>query len=172
MRQVTAFMDGKQWSKQVQDETIQEAATGPILPARAIQALGATQRWARFAGTAMFGVALLKIIVAAIKFPQYRAQLISGAMHGDAAAGMAAYIFAGAVTVACYCLVGWFALRYARRLDRVKPPWKPTPEDIAGALGAQHRYWRLQGVLWIIGLALFVLAVILGVVLGLVFATR
>lgn len=156
----------------MQHEPIQEGATGPILPARAIQALGATQRWARFAGTALFGVALLKLIVAAIKFPQYRAQLLSGPLHGGASAGMAIYILIEIVTVACYCLVGWFALRYAQRLDRVRPPRQPGPEDIAGALGAQHRYWRLQGFLSIIGLGLVVLGIVLGVVLGIILASR
>ena len=157
----------------MQNEMTQDTGESPRLPGHAIRALSATQRWARFAGTAMFGVALLKVIVATIKFPQYRARLMAdAAMHGNSTAGMTIYILSEALTIICYCLVGWFALRYALRLDRVRPPRQPEPEDIANALGAQHSYWRLQGILWIVGLGLILLGIVAGVAIGILYATH
>lgn len=148
-------------------------STVPSLSARAIRALSTTQRWARFAGTALFGIALLKLIQSGMEAFRFHATLEARALsHVGVVSGMAFYIVFNAITIAVYCATGWFALRYAGRLDRVRPPWQPTAGDIANALGAQHRYWRLQGVLWLVSISLLVLLMLAVIVVVTIRATR
>jgi hypothetical protein len=145
----------------------------PSLSIRAIRALSTTQRWARFAGTVLLGMALLKLIQGGMEAFHFHATLEARSLsHIGVVGGMVFYIVSNAVTLTVYCATGWFALRYAGRLDRVRPPWQPTAGDIANALGAQHRYWRLQGVLWIISISLLVLMMLTVIVVVTLRATR
>ena len=155
------------------EPTLSAEPATPSLSARAIRALGATQRWARFAGTVLFGMALLKLIQGGMEAFHFHATLEARPLsHIGVVGGMVFYIVSNAVTLTVYCATGWFALRYAGRLDRVRPPWQPTAGDIANALGAQHRYWRLQGVLWIVSISLVTLMVLVVIVIVAMRATR
>jgi hypothetical protein len=148
-------------------------STVPSLSIRAIRALSTTQRWARFAGTVLFGMALLELIQGGIEAFHFHATLEARPLsHIGVVGGMVFYILSNTITLAVYCATGWFALRYAERLNRVRPPWQPTADDIANALGAQHRYWRLQGVLWIISISLLVLMMLAVIVVVAIRATR
>ncbi|MGA7964964.1 MAG: hypothetical protein WCB49_03580 [Gammaproteobacteria bacterium] len=144
--------------------------TAPALSARAIQALTSTQVWARFAGIAMVVAALLKLVQTGFLLSHFRenlqvSHLVPAAQNG--AAGM--IVVFGLSMVIIYAVIGWLALRYAGRLDRIKPPWQPGSEDIVMALGAQHSYWRFQGVVIAVVLGLLMLGFIL-IVVSLFFA--
>lgn len=144
-----------------------ESAAMPSMTPGSLRALGATRRWARFAGTALFGLALLKLVAAGLGIAHLHGLMNAGQMdHATGAGRIAGTIIGALVEIGVYCATGAFALRYAGRLGRVRPPWRPGPSDIASALGAQHRYWRLQGVVTLIGLGFIVLAIVL-MVLGL-----
>ncbi|MGH8128764.1 MAG: hypothetical protein ACRETC_10495, partial [Gammaproteobacteria bacterium] len=134
----------------------------PFLSARAIQALGSTQSWARFAGIAMLGCALLKLIQTGFVLSHFHATPQLDAL-GPAAQNIAlgTTVVVALITVAIYAIIGWLALRYAERLNRVKPPWQPGSKDIVMALGAQHSYWRFQGIVIAVGLGLLALGFIL-----------
>ena len=153
----------------MQEESITGATFGPSLSARAMRALNSTQGWARFAGVAMLVAALLKLVQTGLFLshfhgnPQIR-QLNPAAQNG--AFGVA--IVVALIVAAIYVVIGWLALRYAERLNHVKPPRRPEPGDIAGALGAQHSYWRFQGVLMIVAIALIVLAFVGAIVIGVI----
>lgn len=146
----------------MQDQSTAAAPAAPGLSQHAIKSLSHTQVWARVAGSGLLGVAVLKLIQGGMALVRVHDQMDSGRIDHLRGAGM---LFGGALgtllMVAVYCITGAFALRYAIRLEKVRPPRQPDAGDIALALGAQHRYWRLQGVLTIIGLALFILMLIL-----------
>ena len=155
------------------EPTISAESATPSLSARAIRALSATQGWARFAGIVLFVMALLKLVQGGIAVLHFHATPeIHPLSHVGVVGGMAIYIVSSLVTLTVYCATGWFALRYARRLNQVRPPWQPTADDIANALGAQHRYWRLQGILWIVSISLLVLMVLAVIVVVTIRATR
>jgi len=147
------------------DDITPHAAHEPALSARAIQALSSTQGWARFAGVAMLGAALLKMIQTGLFLGHFRnnpqMQQLTDAAQNAAIGGA---IVAGVVTTTIYAVIGWLALRYAERLNYVKPPRRPDSQDIVQALGAQHRYWRFQGVLLVVTLALLVLVFLIMIV--------
>lgn len=144
----------------MQNEPTPEASSRPSLTRRSVQALAATRAWARLAGIAL-------LVLAAVELALGLANLF----HQPALPGNLPISPAGAlgfkaldsvlkaVAVIIYAVTGWYALRYARRLERVRQP-APGPEDIALALGAQHRYWRLQGVATIVFIGLSVVLVI------------
>lgn len=147
------------------DETTMQEAFAPSLSQRAVQALNSTRSWARFAGITLFGCALLNLIQTGFVLshfhenPKVRA-LVPAAQHlafGGAVVG-------ALIRIAIYAVIGWLALRYAERLNRVKPPRQPDSGDIVMALGAQHSYWRFQGILIAVSAGLIVLIVILALV--------
>lgn len=149
-------------------EPVSPAEPGaPSLSVRAIRALGSTLQWARFAGIALLSAALLKLIQTGFALshfsepPQMHA-LAPGSRH--VAFGMV--VVTALITIAIYVTVGWLALRYAERLNRMKPPSQPGSKDIVMALGAQHNYWRFQGIVIVAGLGLMVLGIIF-IVIGL-----
>ncbi len=147
------------------DQASPDTAAAPSLSPRALGALGATQRWARFAGVALYGLVLLKLAQGGLAIVDEHARMVAGQV--DHLKGTAS-IFGSAVSivifVVVYCFTAAFALRYAARLDHVRPPWRPGPDDIARALGAQHRYWRLQGIVTVVGIGLVVLVIMLAIV--------
>lgn len=158
----------------MQNEASEAIQSGPALSGRAIRALGKTQLWARFSGTLLMGVALLKLIQGGLAIAYQHSALAAGQVEQMRGIGRTfGTAVATVITVAIYCLLGIFALRYAQRLERVQPPGRqPEPTDIAAALGAQHGYWRLQGVINIIGIAMIALLVAVFVLLVLVHAAR
>lgn len=141
------------------------APPAPGLSARAIQALAATRSWARFAGIALFGAALLEGVRTGLIIYHLGDHFGSQAFGPDRRAGLVGGLIAGAlITIAIYTALGWYALRYAERLNSVRPPRRPTPAEIVATLGAQHRYWRLQGILTAAGLGLIALIILLAIV--------
>ncbi len=153
----------------MQDELTPSAPPRATLSRRSISALAATQFWARFSGSAFFVVALLKLIQGGVAVAHEHGLVASGQVDHIRGTGMMlGAILSTLISVAIYCLIGVFALRYAVRLDRVRPPRQPDPGDIAGALGAQHKYWRLQGVLTLIALVLIVLVIVLAIFVAII----
>lgn len=135
------------------------------LTPRAKRALGATHSWAYFTGFALFCMALLATIRNVVNLfgllHRYHAGEVPHAMLVGGAAGLAvSMLFA----IGFNAILGWLALRYGNRLEKVKIMERPSADDIAAALGAQQSYWRLQGILMIIGIALVILAVLLVIV--------
>lgn len=134
----------------------------PSLSARAIRALGATRSWARFAGIALLGCALLKLIQTGFALSHFGENpqihpLAPAAQH----IALGGVVVGTLVSVAIYIVIAWLALRYAERLNRVQPPRQPLSEDIVMALGAQHSYWRFQGIVIAVGLGLAALGILL-----------
>lgn len=137
-----------------------EAESPPVLTERAARALGSTQKWAGFAGFALFSVALLTLV---------RSGVVVWRLGGAYRAGMLTHTVvvattAGAVVGALWVLgvnaaLGWLALRYAGVLERMRLVASPDPSDVTRALRVQHRFWRLQGVLLIVSLVLLALGV-------------
>lgn len=147
------------------EDSTSEATSAPSLSPRAIAALGATQRWARFAGVALYGLVLLKLAQGGVAIVHEHARMAAGRVpHLTGVAAISGSAISMLVFVVVYCFTAGFALRYASRLDHVRPPWRPDAHDIARALGAQHSYWRLQGVLTLVGVGLLVLGIVLVVV--------
>jgi len=147
----------------VQNEFSPEAPSRPTLTRRSIQALAATQAWARLAGIALLVLACVELALGVTKLfypPALPANLQFGP-HGMLEF-TALHSILDAVMVIIYAATGWYALRYARKLEQVRPPLHPDSRDIVVALGAQHRYWRLQGVATIVFIGLsfvFIIAI-------------
>lgn len=155
----------------MREDAMPPGAQRPSLSARALQALASTQGWARFSGVAMLGAALLKAIQTGVVVVHMPARMEGQALPPAIRHGLAGgAIVGGLVTVAVYCVLGWLALRYAGRLNHVRPPRRPEPVDIAGALGAQHSYWRFQGIMMIVATALFVLVIVAAIAIGVIVA--
>lgn len=144
---------------------MEETGLTPALTPRAKRALGATHSWAYFMGVALFCIALLATIRNVLNLfgllRRFHAGVISHAVLVGGIAGLALSIL---VAFGFNVILGWFALRYGNRLEKIKILERPSADDIAAAIGAQQRYWRLQGVLTIVSMALFVLAIILAIV--------
>ncbi len=153
----------------MQNELTPPAPQRSALTAHSVEALAATQFWARFAGSAIFVVALLKLIQGAVAVAHEHGLIASGQIdHVKGSGVILGVIISTLITTVIYCFIGVFALRYAVQLDRVRPPRKPDPADIAGALSAQHKYWRLQGVLTLIAIGLILLVVILAILIAII----
>lgn len=139
---------------------MEEAEAGPGLTPRAARALGATQPWANFAGIASISVALLAVVRGVGRLYRLPAALPSG-MHGHAAAAYIGGVIAGTLWVAGFNgVLGWLALRYGGALAGLDRAERPPAAAVVRAFRLQHRFWRVQGVLWVVVLALLVLVVI------------
>lgn len=146
----------------MQEDSTAASPAAPQLSSHAVQSLSATQLWARIAGSGFLGLAVVKLIQGGIMLVRVYDRISAGSIDHARGIGI---LFGGTLStvamIAVYCLTGAFALRYAIRLESVRPPRRPDPGEIALALGAQHRYWRLQGVITLIGLGLVVLMIVL-----------
>lgn len=141
-----------------------EAESAPALTHRARHALASTQAWAGFTGFALLCVALL----AAIRGGMQLYRLFGGFHLADVPRVLVAAWFGVAAILSLWVItsnavLGWFALRYGGALVPLKLLDRSDPAQVAHALDSQHRFWRLQGVLFIAGL---VLGILLGVAFG------
>lgn len=156
----------------MQNEHPPEASSRPPLTRRSVQALAATRAWARLAGIALLVLACVEFALGLANL--FRPSALPGNLPVSPAGALgftALNSTLEAVAVIIYVATGWYALRYARRLERVRQP-APGPGDIALALGAQHRYWRLQGVATIVFIGLSVVLVIAMIVISIGLAVK
>lgn len=156
----------------MQDESTPEAFSRPALSGRSVQALAATQAWARLAGMALLVLACVEGALGLANLfhpPALPGNLPLG--PGDLFEFTALNLLLELAAVIIYAVTGWYALRYARRLERIRQP-EPGSGDIAVALGAQHRYWRLQGVATIAFIALSLLFVVVVAVMSIGLALK
>lgn len=129
---------------------------------RGIAALGGTRGWATFVGV----IALVSGVLGIINVMLFLASPRS--LFADMPArfaGLRQFLSIAVVVwnVVVYGLVSWFALAFARALAT-----NVTRSDGGGletALWWQRRYWTLQGVLTIVAMVVFVLALLLPLVL-------
>jgi hypothetical protein len=136
-----------------------EATRETSLTARSVEALDATRAWARLSGLTLVVLSALELVMGIMNLFHMPAlpgslQLGPGSQLGIRALGMIQAV----IVLAIYGITGFYALRYARRLERIRPPARPGSGDIAVALGAQQRYWRVQGIATIIVIAVSILA--------------
>ena len=141
----------------------------PSLSPKSIQALSATQAWARLAGISLLVLAVVEsaLMIANLFHPPVLPGNVPLGTGGALEITVLNAILEAAAAI-IYGATGWYALRYARKLEQVRQPG-PGPDDVAVALGAQHRYWRLQGTATIAFIALSIVFVIAmaAVVIGL-----
>jgi len=134
-----------------------DAETG--LTPRAARALVATQPWANFAGIAAISVALLAVVRGIGRLYRLPGALAAG-MHGHATAVYIGGVIAGTLWVAGFNgVLGWLALRYGGALAGVARAERPPAAAVVCAFRLQHRFWRVQGILWAVVMALLVLGV-------------
>ena len=156
----------------MQPEATSAATTGPSLSTRSVQALAATQAWARLAGFSLLILACVELaLVIANLFHQPTLPGNLPLEPGDVLKITVLNSILEAVAAIIYVATGWYALRYARRLEQVRQPG-PRPEAVTAALGAQHRYWRLQGTATIVFIALSIIFVIAMAVISIGLATK
>lgn len=144
-----------------------EATQGTSLTARSVEALDATRAWARLSGLALVVLSALELVTGLMNLFHMPAlpgslQLGPGSQLGIRALGTVQ----AAVVLAIYGITGFYALRYASRLELIRPPAQPKSGDIAVALGAQQRYWRVQGIATIVVIAVSLLAGIAIAIIG------
>jgi len=157
----------------MQHDSTPAAKTRPSLSPRSIQALAATQTWARLAGISLLVLACVELalgIANLFHHPAFPGNMPISPRDMFKFTALNSMLEVAAITI--YAVTGWYALRYARRLQRVRQPARPKSEDIAVALGAQQRYWRLQGVATIVFIVLSMLFVIAMAVVGIGLAIK
>ncbi|MGH8428662.1 MAG: hypothetical protein ACRES7_11920 [Gammaproteobacteria bacterium] len=142
--------------------------TTPTLTARAKSALGSTSAWANFFGWTLFCVILLTLARNGVGLSRLVSQFHAGTIsHIQLTGAVIGLGFTSLWIVVANGLLGWFALRYGSALESVKIMERPDVSNVTRAFGAQHGFWRLQGIMMIIALALIVAAVLMVIVVAL-----
>lgn len=142
-----------------------EEALAPRLTERAKHALASTQRWASFAGFALFSLALLVGLRSGAGLFDLIGKFRAGGMQRAVlVGGLVGLGFTLLWGIGANAALGWSALRYGSALERIKLMEQPDQADVVRALGSQYRYWRLQGVLTVVVVALLVLTFVFAIV--------
>jgi hypothetical protein len=128
---------------------------GQLCPDNIIQELDGTKPWVRF--ISIVGFIFGGLMCLAALFIMVSGSMFSGSSYGQlGSVGMA---IIGVVYLMCgglYILLSSFLTGYANAIDRVMK--SKSANDAAQALSSQKMFWKVTGILTIIGLCIVVLS--------------
>ncbi len=125
-----------------------------------IEALRGTKRWVKLVGILMFIGAAFTVVGALMAMAGAGMGVQKGAMPFGVLAFMA-LLYVGMALV--YVYLGLHLIRYAGAIGRLVADG--LGESMEAALWHQQKFWRLTGILMLVGMALAVLGIIAAIVI-------